>query len=111
MLYQSIVMITTQLIILETCIKYSTSLKGNNIFEIENFWNYKNYISYCNYNKLKKVQIILIYTMILLFLFIFFRKKKYFIEFLGVLALSIEAVLCLPQFLTNLERKNVDGLR
>ena len=79
----------------------ATSLKEKDVF-VESFWYYQNYTSY-----LKGIGIMTVILSILTFIF---RNSPVFIATMGPWSSMIEAMLGVPQFYLNYQKKNTEGL-
>lgn len=131
LLFQSIAMIITMLILLEIVIRYKhdssyavlyselrSSFSSNSIEEDliaeENgiiqrrkswwkmpFWSWDHYLDYIN--------CLLGFTTIIAFLYLILRESPAFIETLGALSLGIESTLPLPQCISNFKNKSTTG--
>jgi hypothetical protein len=118
LLVQSILMIATQFYLLYVCLKYSDSNKQikklsskqkDTLSEyapsltLNNFWNWSRYIDYVYF---------------ILFIIIFFTVLSnligfdnfYYVEFIGSLAAGVEAIIGVPQVITNYQDKSTGSL-
>ncbi|RCH99366.1 hypothetical protein CU097_013233 [Rhizopus azygosporus] len=122
LLFQSIAMITAMLLLLYTVIRYKpiasfnpltrvdssssiSFIEDEDIIEVDHqkssFWAWDHFLDYFN--------CLLAYTTLIALLYLIFHQYSAFIEALGFLSLGIESTLPVPQILTNLKHKNVDG--
>jgi hypothetical protein len=99
LLYQSILMIIVQLILLQQCLKYRYPISP--IPNRRWFWNWYQYQSY--------IIFLLLLTGTLGIFHIIFGEKTLYIEILGYLSLGIESTVPMPQALENFKYKSVEG--
>ncbi|KAI8344284.1 PQ loop repeat-domain-containing protein [Chlamydoabsidia padenii] len=128
LLVQSIVMILSQLILLEIVVRYrptlswidehrrnsNSSRSSASSLSIEAdhpwhrawqkrhlFWQWSTYLEYLNF--------LLAFTTIIALLYIFMNRLPFFIDLLGIISLGIESTLPLPQCISNYKRRSTDG--
>ncbi|SAM05037.1 hypothetical protein [Absidia glauca] len=128
LLVQSIVMIVSQLILLEIVVRYRPSLMNEHrrrrsslsshssvsslSIEADHpwtrawqsrhlFWQWSTYIEYLNF--------LLAFTTVIALLYVFMNRVPYFVELLGIISLGIESSLPLPQCISNFRRRSTDG--
>nr|CAG8543428.1 6679_t:CDS:2 [Entrophospora candida]CAG8569561.1 10568_t:CDS:2 [Entrophospora candida] len=99
LLYQSILMIIVQLILLHQCLVYQYPIPPTS--NRRWFWNWYQYGSY--------IIFLLSLTGILGIFYFLFDKDGVFIEILGYLSLGIESTVPMPQALVNFKYKSVSG--
>ncbi|CAG8437958.1 16807_t:CDS:2 [Acaulospora morrowiae] len=99
LLYQSILMIIVQLILLAECLKFRYPAAP--VPHRRWFWNWDTYRPY--------IICLILLTGFLGILSNFLIKETWFVEILGVLALGIEATLPMPQAWQNYQFKSVSG--
>jgi len=99
LLYQSIVMIIVQLILLHECIKFRYPLSP--LPNRRWFWNWYTYKSY--------IFFLAILTVVLGLLFVILGSQSWFVELLGFLALGIESTVPMPQAWQNFQYQSVAG--
>lgn len=115
LLFQSILMVVMQLILLRECLIFSNFRTTNkqtpnpyidqpiNIFDLKFFWNWPYLIDY-------------IYFLVLFIVLIGFVShfvgydNYYYVELLGAASASVEAVIGLPQIYQNFKTKNTASL-
>jgi len=109
LLAQSIVMIIAQLFMLELWIRLSpkdlilsTKRKRFQDFNLQYFWNWEDFPSYLMF----LVSLVVSISFLTLLLIDF----NWYVETLGFLALSIEALLGIPQMITNYRKGSTSGL-
>jgi len=108
LLYQSIVMIIVQLLLLQECIKVkSKSFPANKFdmtkkFKIDNFWRWDDFRSYLEFSGLGFVFFIVLTLML--------YSSTLYIETIGSVSVMIEACLALPQLFANRKNKSTEGL-
>ncbi|KAI7888910.1 uncharacterized protein EV154DRAFT_565941 [Mucor mucedo] len=124
LLFQSIAMLVSMLVLLEIVIRYKPkdiafeTLIDNDDDDSESdhhiafqrvekrwyertFWGWDNYLDYVN--------CLLMFTSVIGVLYIFLHPYSMFIEALGFLSLGLESTLPVPQLLTNFKHRNTDG--
>lgn len=125
--YQSILMIIVQLILLELVIRHrpgsvslpiyrvtlpdtgldsdsdtpSVSLSSLSMEPRSSFWHWPRYIDYAGF--------LIVFTGVLVGLYLLFGGSPLFIELLGFASLGIESTLPIPQCVSNFRRKSVEG--
>lgn len=102
-------MIITMMVMLQLCIKVKYSGKNQHLVKrtflehpVEYFWNWTRFIDYA--------QALLIFTTVVGYLTYFLINVSSFIETLGFLAVFVEAMLGMPQFLKNYQNKSTQGM-
>ncbi|KAG2386225.1 hypothetical protein C9374_002671 [Naegleria lovaniensis] len=105
LLYQSILMIGCQLVLIFVCIKYPSSETGS-IFThpIKSFWNWSDFLSYFIF-----LVIFTVCTSVISFIFHPILQDLY-TEMIGTVALFTEAILAVPQVIRNWQTGSADGL-
>ncbi|ORZ09879.1 hypothetical protein BCR42DRAFT_116747 [Absidia repens] len=120
LLVQSIVMILSQLILLEIVIRYRptpTLMDDSSSFsslstEAEHpwhrawqkrhsFWQWPTYLDYLNF--------LLAFTTVIALLYVFMAQLPWFVELLGIISLGIESTLPLPQCISNYRYRSTEG--
>ncbi|CAO3612808.1 unnamed protein product [Cunninghamella blakesleeana] len=123
LLLQSIVMIFSQLFLLEIVIRYRPITEGNILYDDRSsisslsieadhpwvrawhkrklFWNWPDMMDYLNF--------LLAFTTCCALLFMFLYRIPYFIEILGIISLGIESTLPIPQCISNFKNRSVEG--
>ncbi|KAI8096241.1 uncharacterized protein BX664DRAFT_290996 [Halteromyces radiatus] len=121
LLIQSIVMIVSQLILLELVIRYrptptlmsddddddeSLSIEADHPWQRawqqrHSFWNWPTFLDYLNF--------LLAFTTCISLLYVFFRHVPSLIELLGLISLGIESTLPLPQCISNYKNRSTAG--
>jgi hypothetical protein len=109
LLLQSVAMITVQIVLLELCIhvRSTTSHAAQERRSyFRDFWNWENYSDYIEFI----AQFILANTILTLFM-VFYVQSQWYIDFLGYIALLIEATLGIPQLIQNYQLQSTKGFR
>lgn len=104
MLWQSVVMIVWQFCMVELCTRFPSagSQTGKSLFDVANFWNWARFEVYCQFYGVFNV-----FWIVMTFIF---NNNTVYVEFLGTLALLLEAMLLLPQVIQNYTTKSTEGL-
>ncbi|KAK9766559.1 hypothetical protein K7432_004282 [Basidiobolus ranarum] len=98
LLYQSLVMIISQVILLEICLRY----KADSQWPVQSgFWNWPTFGHY--------VRFLALFTGGVVAAYILFGSFPSFIGILGYLSMGIEATVPMPQAYFNYTRKSVSG--
>jgi magnesium-transporting ATPase (P-type) len=95
LLYQSLLMIVMQFLLLQLVVQYSPPIPK------QGFWNWRNYFDY--------VRFITVFTLLLGLAHIVLGHSSLYIEILGTASLTVEATLPLPQAIVNYKNKSVAG--
>jgi len=106
LLLQSILMIIVQFVMLEICVRYAKGVKKSSTItdlDVSQFWNWSDLFSY--------VVFIAVFCLTVgtISLFLIPISSAY-IELLGTMSTTIEAVLGLPQAIKNYKSQSVEGL-
>lgn len=122
LLFQSIFMIISMLILLEIAVRYRqdhpvlyselrASFSSSDIdrdleaeangYERSTFWHWEHYLNY--------IITLLVFTTLVALLYLIFHSHLIFIEILGVLSLGIESTLPLPQCISNYRHRSTQG--
>lgn len=122
LLFQSIFMIISMLILLEIAVRYRqdhpvlyselrASFSSSDIdrdleaeangYEQSTFWHWEHYLNY--------MITLLVFTTLVALLYLVFHSHSIFIEILGVLSLGIESTLPLPQCISNYRNRSTQG--
>jgi uncharacterized protein with PQ loop repeat len=126
LLFQSILMIIMQMILLKECLKYSNNDKnkdkgkqyGNNLvsissnpylykpivlWDMKNFWNWPFLLDYAYF--------LCLFTLILGFISnVVGFDNHFYVEFLGIASASVEAIIGVPQILKSYSSKSTESL-
>jgi len=107
LLYQSVVMIIAQLLLLEVCIRYKKQKGQSKIKDdlqslLSDFWQWDDFASY--------VIVTIIFAIFLSILSVIFISQWWFVEGIGYLALLVESTLALPQVYANYCNQSTVGL-
>jgi len=107
LLYQSVVMIIAQLLLLELCVRYKKQKAHSKIkYYIQNFlndfWQWDDITSY--------FIVLIIFAISLVILSFIFISQPWFVEGMGFLALFVESTLALPQVYANYRNQSTAGL-
>eukprot|EP00761_Pharyngomonas_kirbyi_P002104 gb/GECH01002108.1/.p1 GENE.gb/GECH01002108.1/~~gb/GECH01002108.1/.p1 ORF type:complete len:252 (+),score=52.50 gb/GECH01002108.1/:1-756(+) len=105
LLWQSVVMVITQMFMAHLCTQYPTpQMKGNRFrdFNLSHFWSWEDFTSYMIF--------VVLFSILLAVITLLFSSLPSYVEFLGFAALMTEACLGIPQVLQNQKRKNTEGL-
>ncbi|ORY79033.1 hypothetical protein BCR37DRAFT_350016 [Protomyces lactucae-debilis] len=104
LLVQSIVMVVTQLFLLQACLEYRPiRLKTQESERPFNLWQWSNRNTYWH-SLLRLVAALFVLQYL-------FGRYPLYVDLLGTVALGIEATLPIPQFLSNLRHRSVQGVR
>jgi hypothetical protein len=120
LLIQSISMMITQLYLLYICLLYSDLYKNKNIkaslniedirsysttryLSVKDFWNWSRFIDYIYFLAIFIIGITIISS-------IFGFENMYYIEIIGALAAGVEAILGVPQVMSNYIEKSTGSL-
>lgn len=118
LLIQSFLMIATQFYLLYVCLKYSDANKNNKklstktkqdlndyapALTMNNFWNWSRFIDYAYF-----IAFIVIFLLVVSNVFGF--DNFYYVEFIGSLAAGVEAIIGIPQVITNYHDKSTGSL-
>ncbi|KAI8067875.1 hypothetical protein BC940DRAFT_300661 [Gongronella butleri] len=126
LLLQSIVMIVTQLFLLEVVVRYrpaptlmddddsssslaeSVSILSEAAHPWQNawqrrseFWNWPSYLDYFNF--------LLAFTTVVSLLYVFMHQWASFVEIIGIVSLSVESTLPIPQCLSHFRHRSTQG--
>ncbi|KAF2071105.1 hypothetical protein CYY_007570 [Polysphondylium violaceum] len=115
LLYQSIVMIVAQLLMLHLCVsikskelltnqkgrRLNSSIRLSSLFE-QKFWEWDNFFPY--------VFSVLAYSFFFFILSYMFLYVPSYFDLLGTLSLTIESLLGVPQLIQNFKKKSTKGL-
>ncbi|CAO3681925.1 unnamed protein product [Rhizopus stolonifer] len=122
LLFQSILMILSMLILLEIAVRYKrdhpvlyTELRASfsssdidrdleaeaNGYEQTAFWHWEHYLNY--------IITLLVFTTLVALFYLIFNSYSSFIEILGALSLGIESTLPLPQCISNFKNRSTQG--
>jgi uncharacterized membrane protein YvlD (DUF360 family) len=109
LLYQSVVMIVTQIVLLEAC---AARLRGELALteRPSRFWDCRPHAFWRWHDLLSYVQAVLAFSAAMAALCFFLLQYAWFVEGLGALALAIEACLGLPQLYRNQVSHSTQGL-
>eukprot|EP00762_Andalucia_godoyi_P002793 ANDGO_04550.mRNA.2 hypothetical protein len=105
LLFQSIVMIVAQMVLVELICRFPTSMmRGHRFtdFNAIHFWSWEDFNSY--------VSFVGAFSAIVGFSTVMFGSFEWYIEFIGFAALLSEATLGIPQMLHNLRHRSTAGL-
>ncbi|XP_068189084.1 solute carrier family 66 member 2 isoform X2 [Antennarius striatus] len=108
LLLQSIVMITTMLIMLNLCtnVRMATELNTKRRtfidFDWNHFWSWSHFVDY--------LQCVLAFTLVAAYITYLLLDSAVFVETLGFLAVFTEAMLGTPQLHCNYQNKSTEGM-
>ncbi|XP_041811167.1 solute carrier family 66 member 2 isoform X2 [Chelmon rostratus] len=108
LLWQSIIMIATMLIMLNLCtsVRMATELNTKRRsfidFDWNHFWSWSHFMDY--------VQCVLAFTLVAAYITYLLLDSALFVETLGFLAVFIEAMLGTPQLHCNYQNKSTEGM-
>ncbi|KAL0480428.1 PQ-loop repeat-containing protein [Acrasis kona] len=106
LLLQSVLMIAVQLVMLEICVRYGKNAKKASTItdlDVSQFWNWSDFFSYVAFTA------VFCLSVGTLSLFMIPISGAY-VELLGTMSTTIEAVLGLPQAIKNFKSQSVEGL-
>uniref|UniRef100_A0A672GX66 Solute carrier family 66 member 2 n=1 Tax=Salarias fasciatus TaxID=181472 RepID=A0A672GX66_SALFA len=109
LLWQSIIMIATMLIMLNLCTDVRTATELNTKrrsfidFDWSYFWLWTRFVDY--------VQCVLAFTLVAAYITYLLLDSALFVETLGFLAVFTEAMLGTPQLYCNYQNKSTEGMR
>ncbi|MEQ2240499.1 hypothetical protein ILYODFUR_015613 [Ilyodon furcidens] len=109
LLWQSIIMIGTMLVMLNLCtnVRMATDLSTKRRsfldFDWTYFWSWSRFMDY--------VQCVLAFTLVAAYITYLLLDSALFVETLGFLAVFTEAMLGTPQLYCNYQNKSTDGMR
>uniref|UniRef100_A0A672SRL6 Solute carrier family 66 member 2 n=1 Tax=Sinocyclocheilus grahami TaxID=75366 RepID=A0A672SRL6_SINGR len=109
LLWQSIIMIITMLIMLNLCtsIRMATELntkrRSFTDFDWNYFWSWSHFVDY--------LQCVLVFTVLAVYVTYLLLDSVLFVESLGFLAVFTEAMLGTPQLYCNYQNKSTEGMR
>jgi hypothetical protein len=104
LLFQSIVMILMQLVLLHMCIRCRAYDEPHGAWTRErSLWRWPLFEDYISF--LAK------FTVGFGLLQLFFSEYDWYVDLIGFMSVSIEAALPVPQALSNFQRKSVEGFR
>ncbi|ORX95422.1 hypothetical protein K493DRAFT_182058, partial [Basidiobolus meristosporus CBS 931.73] len=98
LLYQSLVMILSQILLLEICLRYKVDAQWP---AKSSFWNWPTFGHY--------VKFLVAFTGVVAVAYLLFGTFRSFIDILGYLSMGIEATVPMPQAYFNYRRKSVSG--
>ncbi|KAM9415537.1 solute carrier family 66 member 2 isoform 2-T2 [Salvelinus alpinus] len=108
LLWQSIVMIATMLIMLNLCtnVRVATELQTKRRsftdFDWSHFWSWSRFVDY--------LQCVLAFTLLAAYVTYLLLDSSVFVESLGFLAVFTEAMLGMPQLYCNYQNKSTEGM-
>uniref|UniRef100_A0A4W5NPN7 Solute carrier family 66 member 2 n=2 Tax=Hucho hucho TaxID=62062 RepID=A0A4W5NPN7_9TELE len=108
LLWQSIVMIATMLIMLNLCtnVRVATELQTKRRsftdFEWSHFWSWSRFVDY--------MQCVVVFTLLVAYITYLLLDSSVFVETLGFLAVFTEAMLGTPQLYCNYWNKSTEGM-
>lgn len=106
LLLQSVVMIVAQLMLLSLCVslrrKIGLSGRSSSLFDLDSFWNWPYFTTF--------LQFVASLAGVLSVLTLAFVNQSWFVQFIGTVALGVEATLALPQAYSNWENQSAEGL-
>ncbi|XP_055732754.1 solute carrier family 66 member 2-like isoform X2 [Salvelinus fontinalis] len=108
LLWQSIVMIATMLIMLNLCtnVRVATELQTKKRsftdFEWSHFWSWSRFVDY--------MQCVVAFTLLVAYITYLLLDSSLFVETLGFLAVFAEAMLGTPQLYCNYQNKSTEGM-
>ncbi|XP_055750098.1 solute carrier family 66 member 2-like isoform X2 [Salvelinus fontinalis] len=108
LLWQSIVMIATMLIMLNLCtnVRVATELQTKRRsftdFDWSHFWSWSRFVDY--------LQCVLAFTLLAAYITYLLLDSSVFVESLGFLAVFTEAMLGMPQLYCNYQNKSTEGM-
>ncbi|GHJ88413.1 hypothetical protein NliqN6_4815 [Naganishia liquefaciens] len=102
LLYQSILLILSQLALLSLCLHFRPAETTSNPEGIRSFWRWRSLGSY--------LEFLAGLILVLLVLQFIVGRWAWYYESLGYIALGIESTLPIPQFISNWQRKSCAGL-
>ncbi|KAK2921355.1 solute carrier family 66 member 2 isoform X2 [Channa argus] len=108
LLWQSIIMIATMLIMLNLCTsvrvatELSTKRRSFIDFDWNYFWSWSRFVDY--------VQCVLTFTLVAAYITYLLLDSSLFVETLGFLAVFTEAMLGTPQLYCNYQNKSTEGM-
>ncbi|XP_041759183.1 solute carrier family 66 member 2-like isoform X2 [Coregonus clupeaformis] len=108
LLWQSIVMIATMLIMLNLCtnVRVATELQTKRRsftdFEWSHFWSWSRFVDY--------MQCVVAFTLLVAYITYLMLDSSVFVETLGFLAVFTEAMLGTPQLYCNYQNKSTEGM-
>lgn len=109
LLWQSIVMIATMLIMLDLCtnVRVATELQTKRRsftdFDWSHFWSWSRFVDY--------LQCVVAFTLSAAYVTYLLLDSSVFVESLGFLAVFTEAMLGMPQLYCNYQNKSTEGMR
>uniref|UniRef100_A0A671NVA1 Solute carrier family 66 member 2 n=1 Tax=Sinocyclocheilus anshuiensis TaxID=1608454 RepID=A0A671NVA1_9TELE len=109
LLWQSIIMIITMLIMLNLCtsVRMATELntkrRSFTDFDWNYFWSWSHFVDY--------LQCVLVFTVLAVYVTYLLLDSVLFVESLGFLAVFTEAMLGTPQLYCNYQNKSTEGMR
>lgn len=99
-------MIVAQIVLLSLCVTLRRKIgicgRSNSLFDASSFWNWPYFSTF--------MQFIGVLTVVLTLLTITLVNRMWFVEFIGTVALGIEATLALPQAYANWKNHSAEGL-
>lgn len=108
LLWQSIIMITTMLVMLNLCTNVrmatdlSTKRRSFTDFDLNYFWSWSRFMDY--------LQCVLAFTLLATYVTYLMLDSVLFVETLGFLAVFTEAMLGTPQLYCNYQNKSTEGM-
>ncbi|XP_056154764.1 solute carrier family 66 member 2 isoform X2 [Lampris incognitus] len=108
LLWQSIIMIVTMLIMLNLCtsVRMATELntkrRSFTDFDLNYFWSWSHFVDY--------LQCVLTFTLLAAYITYLLLDSALFVETLGFLAVFTEAMLGTPQLYCNYQNKSTEGM-
>lgn len=108
LLWQSIIMITTMLVMLNLCTnvrmatELSTKRRSFTDFDLNYFWSWSRFMDY--------LQCVLAFTLLATYVTYLMLDSVLFVETLGFLAVFTEAMLGTPQLYCNYQNKSTEGM-
>nr|XP_055076185.1 solute carrier family 66 member 2 isoform X3 [Misgurnus anguillicaudatus] len=108
LLWQSIIMITTMLVMLNLCTnvrmatELSTKRRSFTDFDLNYFWSWSRFMDY--------LQCVLAFTLLATYVTYLMLDSVLFVESLGFLAVFTEAMLGTPQLYCNYQNKSTEGM-
>lgn len=108
LLWQSIIMIATMLVMLNLCTdvrmttELSTKRRSFIDFDWNHFWSWSHFVDY--------LQCVLAFTLVAAYITYLLLDSALFVETLGFLAVFIEAMLGTPQLHCNYQNKSTEGM-
>ncbi|KAL1924074.1 uncharacterized protein VTP21DRAFT_7109 [Calcarisporiella thermophila] len=101
LLYQALVIMTVQLLLLERCIEGPKKTQNPGSLQKRGLWRWPNFTDYLAFLSALALGLVTYYTL--------FGRDGWTVELLGAIGLSFEAAVPIPQALSNYSRRSVEG--